>query len=119
VISASYNPLHLPLRAGVLHLRAEAWTGSEDDARNLTDKVNTFLTMFRSAELSVGTAGTDADVKAVFDSLHVHQESNRAVLSAVLPGGVFRKLGESPEQAPEPAPATQSVKPPTQAGRKR
>ena len=26
VISASYNPLHLPLRSGVLHLRAEAWT---------------------------------------------------------------------------------------------
>ena len=26
VISASYNPLHLPLRTGVLHLRAEAST---------------------------------------------------------------------------------------------
>jgi hypothetical protein len=119
VISASYNPLHLPLRAGVLHLRAEAWTGSDDDARNLTDKVNTFLTMFRSAEVSVGTAGTDADVKAVFDSLHVRQENNRAVLSAILPSGVFRKLGESSEQTTDPAPAMQSVKPPIQPSKKR
>ena len=38
VVSASYNPLHLPLRAGVLHLRAEASTGSDEDARNITDK---------------------------------------------------------------------------------
>ncbi len=111
VISASYNPLHLPLRTGVLHLRAEAWTGSEQDARNLTDKVSTFLTMFRSAEVSVGSAGTDADVKAVFDSLQVRQETTRAVLSAVLPSGVFRKLGESVEQTPDPAPAVPTAKP--------
>ena len=74
VISASYNPLHLPLRAGVLHLRAEASAGSDEDARNITDKANVFLTMFRSAEVSVGSAGTDADVKAFFDSLRVRQE---------------------------------------------
>ena len=101
VISASYNPLHLPLRTGVLHLRAEAWAGSDEDARNITDKANVFLTMFRSAEMSVGSPGNDADVKALFDSLQVRQESNRAVLSAILPSGVFRKLGESPDQMPE------------------
>jgi len=107
VISASYNPLHLPLRAGVLHLRAEASAGTEEDARNIADKANVFLTMFRSAEMSVGTAGTDADIKAVFDSLQVRQESNRAVLSAILPSGVFRKLGEFPGQMQEStSPAT-------------
>ena len=58
VISASYNPLHLPLRAGVLHLRAEASAGSADDARAITDKANVLLTMFHSAEVSVGSAGT-------------------------------------------------------------
>lgn len=105
VVSASYNPLHLPLRTGVLHLRAEAWAGSDDDARSITDKANVLLTMFRSAEISVGTGGSDADVKAVFDSLQVRQEGSRAVLSAVLPSGVFRKLGDSAEQPPEPAPA--------------
>ena len=111
VISASYNPLHLPLRAGVLHLRAEAWTGSNEDARNITDKANTFLAVFRSAEVSVGSGGNDADVKAVFDSLHVRQESNRAVLSAILPTGVFRKLGDSSEPIPEPEPPVAPAKP--------
>ena len=105
VVSASYNPLHLPLRTGVLHLRAEAWAGSDDDARRITDKANVLLAMFRSAEISVGTGGSDADVKAVFDSLQVRQEGSRAVLSAVLPSGVFRKLGDSAEQLTEPAPA--------------
>jgi hypothetical protein len=102
VISASYNPLHLPLHAGVLHLRAEAWTATDEDAHNITDKANVYLAMFRSAEVSVGSVGTDADVKAVFESLQVRQEGNRAVLSAILPSGVFRKLGESPDQILDP-----------------
>lgn len=103
VISASYNPLHLPLRAGAMHLRAEAWTGSNDDARNIADKMNVFLAMFHSAEVSVGSAGTDADVKALFDSLQVRQEDSRAVLYATLPTSVFRKLIESPSQMPPPS----------------
>jgi hypothetical protein len=106
VISASYNPLHLPLRAGVLHLRAEAWAASDADARNITDKANVFLSVFRSAEVSVGSPANDADVKAVLDSLQVRQEGTRAVLSAILPSGVFRKLGDSAEQFPDPAAST-------------
>jgi hypothetical protein len=98
VISASYSPLHLPLRVDALHLRAEAWTGSDEDAREIADKANVFLSMFRSAEVSVGSTGTDADVKALFDSLQVRQEGNHAILAATLPGPVLRKMGESPEQ---------------------
>ena len=98
VISASYSPLHLPLRVDALHLRAEAWAGSDEDAGEIADKANVYLAMFRSAEISVGSPGTDADVKALFDSLQVRQEGNRAVLAAVLPGPVLRKLSESPEQ---------------------
>lgn len=98
VISASYNPLHLPLRVDALHLRAEAWTGSEEDARDIADKANVFLAMFRSAEMSVGSPGTDAEVKALFDSFHIRHEGTRALLSATIPGEVLRKLGESPEQ---------------------
>jgi hypothetical protein len=101
VISASYNPLHLPLRVDALHLRAEAWTGSEEDAREIADKANVFLAMFRSAEMSVGSSGSDADVKALFDSFHIRQEGTRALLSATIPGEVLRKLGESPEQVQE------------------
>ncbi len=77
----------------MLHLRAEASTGSDEDARNITDKTNTFLTMFRSAEVSVGSGGSDADVKAFFDSLRVRQESNRAVLSAISAGRSFPQAG--------------------------
>ena len=97
VVSASYNPLHLPLRTGALHVRAEAWAGSDEEARGIADKANVFLSMFHSAEVSVGSPGSDADVKALFDSLQVRQEANRAVLIATLPTGVFRKLVESPE----------------------
>jgi hypothetical protein len=112
VISASYNPLHLPLRAGVLHVRAEAWTGNDEDAHDITEKANVFLSMFHSAEASVGSPGTDPDVKALFDSLQVRQEGNHAVLQAILPAAVLRKLQESPGQmaTPDP-PATQTSKP--------
>jgi hypothetical protein len=100
VVSASYNPLHLPLRVDALHLRAEAWANTDEDAREIADKANVFLAMFRSAEVSVGSAGTDADVKALFDSLQVRHEGKHAILAAILPGGVLRKLGESPDQLP-------------------
>lgn len=108
VISASYNPLHLPLRTGVLHLRAEAWAGSNDEARNIAEKLTVFLAMFHSAETSVGSPASDADVKALFDSLQVRQEDNRAVVYAMVPTGVFRKLLESPAAMPAagPSPAT-------------
>jgi hypothetical protein len=92
VISASYNPLHLPLRPGSLHIRAEALAGTSDDARSIADKVNVFLTMFHSAEGSVGSQGSDPDVKALLDSLQVHQEDQRTILSATLPIGFLRKM---------------------------
>lgn len=100
VASASYNPLHLPLRAGALHLRAEAWAGSEQAARDITGKMSAFLNMFHSAEISVGSPGSDADVNALFNSLQVRQEDSRAVLYATVPTSVFRKLLESPGQTP-------------------
>lgn len=99
VISASYNPLLLPLHSGALHLRAEAFAGDDENARYIAEKANIFLAMFHSAEVSVGTAGSDADLKALFDSLQVKQEDSRAVLSATLPTGVLRKIMESPEQS--------------------
>src|SRR5579872_6655105 len=103
VVSASYNLLHLPLHSGVLHLRAEAWTGSDDDAREIVDKVNVFLSVFRSAEASVGSPGFDPDVNAVFKSLQVGQQDTRAVLRATIPATFFKKLTDSSEQLPIPA----------------
>jgi hypothetical protein len=106
VVSASYNPLHLPLRTGALRLRAEAWAGDDQDARRIADKMNLFLDMFHSAEASVGSPGSDADVKAFFDSLQVRQEDSRAVLFATLPVGFFHKiLSEQPPIPPVEPPA--------------
>ena len=109
VVSASFNPLHLPLRAGALHVRAEAWTLSDDDARDIADKVNVLLSMFHSAEISVGSGATDADLKTAFDSLKVSQQDRRAVLLATLPVSMFHKLVESPDVTapaqPQPAKA--------------
>ena len=92
VISASYNPLHLPLRPGSLHLRAEALAGTSDDARSIANKLNVFLTMFHSAEGLMGSQASDPDVKTLFESLQVHQEGERAILSATLPLGFLRKM---------------------------
>lgn len=111
VISASYNPLHLPLRTGALHLRGEAWAASNDDAHIIADKLSTFLAMFHAAETSVGAPGSDADLKAFFDSLQVRQEDNRAVVYALVPTGVFRKVLESPSALPA------TVGPPTTPSR--
>ena len=100
VVSASYNPLHLPLRAGVLHLRAEAFALNDEDAQDIAEKTNTFLAMFHNAEASVGSTGSDADIRAFFDSLQVRQHDNRAVLMAAVPTEVIRKLADSPSQIP-------------------
>ena len=110
VVSGSYlSPLHL--RPDAVHLRAEAFTQTPDEARAITDKVNVFVALTRSAETSVGTQGTDADVKAFFDSLKIRDEGDHAVLTAVMPFGFLRKMlsGSAPELS-EP-----SEVPPTQA----
>ncbi len=100
VISASYNPLHLSLHPGAIHLRAEALTANADDARSITEKAITFLSIFHSAENSVGGRGSDTDVKAMFDSLQIRQENERAILSATVPPGFLKKLLSEPPGAP-------------------
>jgi hypothetical protein len=101
VISASYNPLQLPLRTGALRLRAEALAASTDDARNISQQVSVFLNLFHGAETAVGTRGNDPDVKTFFDSLEVRQEDDRAILSATVPVGFLHKMF-TPEEIPFP-----------------
>jgi hypothetical protein len=89
---------------GSVQFKAEAFSGSPEDAQQLTEKVGTFLTLFHSAEVSVGGAGPDPDVKKFFDSLKVEQHGDRAVLSATVPIGFLRKIiAESPNQLESPA----------------
>jgi hypothetical protein len=105
VISASFNPLHLPLRPGSLHLRAEALAGSAEDAHNISEQLGVFLAMFHGAESSVGERGNDPDVKAFFDSLQVRQENDRAILSATVPAGFLHKMLAPEELTSPPVPA--------------
>jgi hypothetical protein len=105
VISARY------LRA--LHLRAEAFTDNDADAQAITEKTSAFLSLFHAAEGSVGPHGTDADVKAFFDSLKVEQSGDRAILTATVPPGFIKKvLTEAPSDTVSPAPATPPKEPP-------
>jgi hypothetical protein len=90
VSASSLSPLHL--RADAVHLRAEAFAQDSDDARAIADKITAITAMSHAAELSLGTQGTDADVKEFFDSLKIKQEGNRAVLTASLPFGFLRKM---------------------------
>jgi len=89
VVSARY------LRA--LHLRAEAFTESDADAQAIADKAAAFLAIFHAAEGSVGTQGTDTDVKAFFDSLKVERSGERAILTATIPPGFIKKALIEPQ----------------------
>ncbi len=101
VISARYLPA---FQTRAIHLRAEAFTNSEDAAHALTEKVSAFLSLFHAAEGSVGAQGTDTDVKAFFASLKVEQTGDRAILTATVPDGFIRKvLAETPPATTAPA----------------
>jgi hypothetical protein len=93
LVVSAYYPVYSPS----LHVRAEAYPGSEEDAQGLVDKVSTFLNLFHAAEASVGMGGGDPDVKAFFDSLSVDRQGNRAVLTASIPPGFLRKVVAEPE----------------------
>jgi hypothetical protein len=81
---------------GAVHLRAEAFAGSPEEAQSVTQKATTFLSIFHTAESSVTQHGTDPDVKKFFDSLKVRQAGDRAVLTAVMPPGFLRKAISGP-----------------------
>lgn len=101
---------------GAVHFKAVAFTPGEEDARRVTDQLNTFLRVFHTAENTAQPSGTDPDVKALFDSLKVEQEKDRAVLTAVVPLGFIRKaltepsaLTTQPKPPPNPPPAPRAV----------
>jgi hypothetical protein len=81
-----------------VYLRAEAFTGSEDEAQRVTEKLKTFLAIFGSAESSV-SVGSDPDVKQLFASLKVEQHRDRSVVTATVPTNFIRKLvAEAPNE---------------------
>jgi hypothetical protein len=96
VVIASARPLN------DIHLRAQVLTDSEAQARTFTDRVNTYLALFKSLDIYMDDGGPDPDAKAAFESLEVHQDKNEAVLTARVPYAFFRKiLSEPVELGPE------------------
>jgi hypothetical protein len=82
-----------------VHFRAEAFTRDELEAQQLTTQVNTFLSVFHSAEIAAAGQTPDPDVKRALDSLKVEQKSDRTVLTAILPTELLRKIvAEAPKQ---------------------
>jgi hypothetical protein len=82
-----------------VHFRAEAFTRDEQEAEQLTKQVDTFLSIFHSAEISLAGQTPDPDVKKALDSLKVEQKSDRTILTAILPTELLRKIvAEAPKQ---------------------
>jgi len=98
---------------GAVHFKGVAYTDSEIAAKQLADHLGAFLDLFHAAQSTTGTSGTDADVKALFDSLKVEQDKDRATVTATVPTGFIQKLvTEGPEAAsPPPTPPTPTPAP--------
>ena len=102
IVIASARPLT------EVHLRAQVITQDEAQAHTFVDKLNTFLALFKTIDISMDGGGPDPDVKKAFDSLQVKQEKNEAVVTASVPFAFFRKIvSESPIEVP-----AQKQKPP-------
>ncbi len=86
VVIASARPL------GDLHLRAQVITQSDSEARAFTERVGTFLTLFKTLDISLDGGGPDPDVKKAFDSFTVQQDKNEALLTASVPFAFFKKI---------------------------
>jgi len=79
-----------------VHVKAEAFTASPEEARGLTEKLNAVLTLLRFSEAETPSGGPDADVKAFFESLKVAQDKDRSILTATMPLGFVRKVFRDP-----------------------
>jgi hypothetical protein len=98
VVIASARPLN------DVHLRAEVIAPTEAAAQKFSEQMSTYITLFKSLEISLDAGGTDKDVKAAFGSLEIHQHKSEVDLTAKVPYGFFKKLlSETPvELAPQP-----------------
>ena len=112
IVVASARPLN------DVHLRAQVITPNENEARVFSERVNAFLVLFRTIDISLDGGGPDPDVKKAFDSFEVRQDKNEALLTASVPFAFFKKIvsetpvefgsdsTKSPESNTEAAPPT-------------
>jgi len=113
VVIASARPLN------EVRLRAQVITRSESEAANFAGRVNVFLALFKTLDISMDGGGPDPDVKKAFDSFEVRQNKNEAVLTANVPFAFFKKIvsdtpvqfGAEREKPPEPTAPAASANP--------
>ena len=77
---------------GAVHFRAEAFTKNADTAKQLVAEASTFLNIFQSAEQSATGHQADADVEQVMQSIQIGQNDDRAILTAIVPSEVIRRI---------------------------
>ncbi len=102
-----------------LHVRSEAFTGSEENAKLTAERVNSFLAVFRSAQNASTEKGPDPDVKEFFESLDLKQSGERVLLTGHAPVAFIRKaLTPPPAEPAAPSPASQpAAKSPKSSGK--
>jgi len=77
---------------GAVHFRAEAFTKNADAAKQLVSEASAFLNIFESAEQSATGHRADADFERVMSSIQIEQKDERAVLTAIVPSEVIRRI---------------------------
>lgn len=97
---------------GAVNVKAELFTLGEEDARRFAEQTGAFLSIFRTLEGTLQPSGGDPDVKAVFDSLKVEQDRDKAIVSATVPLGFFQKMLEEPPVNVTGPPADETQAPP-------
>jgi hypothetical protein len=77
---------------GDILLRAEIFSQNEDDAKQVADSANTFVSLYRGAAKSIGTSGTDASVKEAFDSVRVERNGMATAISGKIPQAMVKSV---------------------------
>lgn len=86
--------------AGSLRLRLEELAPTEQAATDSAESVKTIVTLARNAEGLI-QGMSDADMKALLDSIQIDHHKDRAVLRATLPPRLLEKLLNA--EKPQPA----------------
>lgn len=95
-----------------IQVKVQAFTASAEQAKQIVDEANAFLTIFHGLENTLGPSGADPDVKAFFGSLKVEQDKDRAVMTAAMSPAFLKKLfAEAPAQMTGSEPETKPRKP--------
>ena len=89
VAAARYLPSG---RGGDLDVTLQVIANTEAQAQRIAEDAGTLLQIYRAAETELKPGGSDADVKAAINSLHLEQEGTRVTLGAKIPARALQKL---------------------------